>query len=177
MWIWIVISILTIVLAIFITIYIVNYNKFQIAIIKISQAEENIGMLLKERLNLMIRINKFIEDKKIENKLVGIDKIANKELNNFELNTELEKYNKKIIEITDYSKEVDFDDNELEVITALMKINIDCLAAQRYYNDNVVIYNELVKCFPSNIVGKICKYKIKDFYSNEKEEIFEILKK
>jgi len=145
--------------------------------IKISQAEENIGMLLKEKLNLMIRINKFIEDKKVENKLIGIDKVANKELNNFELNAELEKFNKKIIEITDYSKDIDFDDNELEVITALMKINIDCLASQRYYNDNVVIYNELVKCFPSNIVSKVCKYKIKEFYSSEKEEIFEILKK
>lgn len=177
MWIWIVISIVTVIIAAIITIYIMNYNKFQVAIIKISQAEENISMLLKEKLNLLIRINKFIEEKKVENKLVGIEKIANKELNNFELNAELDKFNKKIIEITDYSKEVIFDDNELEVITALMKINIDCLAAQRYYNDNVVIYNELVKCFPSYIIGKVCKYKIKDFYSNEKEEIFEILKK
>ena len=177
MWLGIIISILVVIISIILFVYIVYYNKFQVAIIKISEAEENINILLKEKLQLLLRVNKFIEDKKVENKLLGIEKIANKELNNFELNTELDKFNKKIIEITDYSKDVLFEDNELEVISVLNKVNIECLAAQRYYNDNVVFYNKLIKCFPSNIVGKFSKYKIKDFYSNEKEEIFEILKK
>lgn len=177
MWICIAISILIVLIALVLFIYIVHYNKFQVAIIKISEAEENINMLLNKKLELLIRINKFIEEKKAESKLVGIEKIEHKNLNNFELNTELDKFNKKIIEITDYSKEIVFEDNELSVIEELSQINIECLAAEKYYNDNVVLYNKLVKCFPSNIVGKICKYKIKDFYSNEKEEIFEILKK
>jgi len=51
------------------------------------------------------------------------------------------------------------------------------LGAEKYYNDNVVEYNKLVKCFPSNIVSKIFRYKVKEFYSNETEEIFDILKK
>jgi hypothetical protein len=177
MWIYIVLTLIVILIAVLMFIYIVHYNKFQIAIIKISEAEENISMLLNKKLELLIRINKFIEEKKAESKLVGIEKIGSKNLNNFELNTELEKFNKKIIEITDYSKEIIFDEHELEVVDELDKINIECLAAEKYYNDNVVLYNNLVKCFPSNIISHFCNYKMKDFYSNEKEEIFEILKK
>jgi len=177
MWIYIFLTFLIVVVSIILSIYIIYYNKFQVAFIKISEAEENISMLLEKKLDLIIRINKFIEAKKKESRLVGVEALENKDLNNFELNTELTKYNKKIIEMVDYSKGISFKEKELEVLDELSALNIDCLAAEKYYNDNVVIYNELVKCFPSNIVSKTCKYEIKEFYSNEKEEIFEILKK
>lgn len=177
MWIYISISVLVVIIAVILFIYIIHYNKFQIAIIKISEAEESISMLLSKKLDLLIRINKFIEEKQEEKKLVGIETVASKNLNNFELNSELDKYNKKVTEITDYNKDISFEENELLVIEELSRVNLDCLAAEKYYNDNVVLYNELIKCFPSNIVGHICKYRMKDFYSNEKEEIFEILKK
>ena len=64
MWIYIVLTLIVILIAVLMFIYIVHYNKFQIAIIKISEAEENISMLLNKKLELLIRINKFIEEKK-----------------------------------------------------------------------------------------------------------------
>lgn len=176
MLIYIILAIITLLLVV-VFLYIVNYNKFQVAIIKISEAEENINILLDKKFELLVRISKFLENKKEKNKLSGIEKLDKNDLNTFDLNTELDKYNKKLIEITDYDKEVVFDDKEKKVLDELSSVNIDCLAAEKYYNDNVTIYNKLIKCFPSNIVSKICKYKLKDFYSNEKEEIFEILKK
>ncbi len=172
----IVIVIVIVITALLLSIYAINYNKFQNAIIKISEAEENINILLKKRLELMLRIKNFIEDKKENYKFSGLDKVEKQELNTFELNNELDKYNKKILEITDYDKDIIFDDDEMLVIKELYNLNTECLASERYYNDNVVTYNNLIKCFPSNIIAKICKYKFKDFYSNEKEEIFEILK-
>ena len=170
------IIIIIIIVSIILCIYIINYNKFQISIIRISEAEENINILLKKKLELMLRIKNFIEDKKEDYKIAGLEKLEKQELNTFELNIELEKYNKKIMEITDYDKNIIFDDDEMLVIKELYDINTECLASERYYNDNVVTYNNLIKCFPSNIIAKICKYRFKDFYSNEKEEIFEILK-
>ncbi len=172
----IIIIIFFIVISLLFSIFIINYNKFQTAIIKISEAEENINILLKKKLELILRVKNFIEDKKEDYKITGLEKLEKQELNTFELNIELEKYNKKIMEITDYDKSVIFDDDEILVIKDLYNINTECLASERYYNDNVVTYNNLIKCFPSNIIAKICKYKFKDFYSNEKEEIFEILK-
>lgn len=177
MYIYIGICAVIVIVAIIFAIYVSNYNKFQVSIIKISAAEENINILLKKKFELIVRINNFIEEKKTESKMIGLDGLEKKNLNNFELNTELDKYNKKIIEITDYSKEIIFDDDEEKILKELSLVNIELLAAQRYYNDNVVKYNELIKCFPSNLVSRLCKYKIKNFYSNEKEEIFEILKK
>lgn len=176
MLIYIILAIITLLLIV-VFLYVVNYNKFQVAIIKISEAEENINILLDKKFELLVRISKFLENKKEKNKLSGIEKLDKNDLNTFDLNTELDKYNKKLIEITDYDKEVVFDDKEKKVLDELSSVNIDCLAAEKYYNDNVTIYNKLIKCFPSNIVSKLCKYKLKDFYSNEKEEIFEILKK
>lgn len=173
---YIIIIIFFIVISLLFSIFIINYNKFQTAIIKISEAEENINILLKKKLELISRVKNFIEDKKEDYKITGLEKLEKQELNTFELNVELEKYNKKIMEITDYDKSVIFDDDEILVIKELYNINTECLASERYYNDNVVTYNNLIKCFPSNIIAKICKYKFKDFYSNEKEEIFEILK-
>lgn len=173
---YIIIIIFFIVISLLFSIFIINYNKFQTAIIKISEAEENINILLKKKLELILRVKNFIEDKKEDYKITGLEKLEKQELNTFELNVELEKYNKKIMEITDYDKSVIFDDDEILVIKELYNINTECLASERYYNDNVVTYNNLIKCFPSNIIAKICKYKFKDFYSNEKEEIFEILK-
>ena len=52
----------------------------------------------------------------------------------------------------------------------------DLVASIKFYNDNVVEFNRLIVSFPSNIIKLIFKYKRKEFYSQEKLEIFEILK-
>ena len=168
--------ILILIITIILAILIMNYNDYQVTIIKISEACENIKLLLTKKMELLVMIRNIIEDKNKNIKFSDFD-ITNKKMNSFELNKELNRFNKKVTEIVEYSKDVKLDDDEKNIINDLKKINIELEGNERYYNDNVVIYNKLIKCFPSNIVGKICKYKVKDFYSKEKEEIFEILKK
>ena len=58
----------------------------------------------------------------------------------------------------------------------LIDIDNDLIAAKKYYNDRSISYNKLVKCFPSNFVAHIFHYPRKEFYADEKVEIFEILK-
>ena len=36
-----------------------------------------------------------------------------------------------------------------------------------YYNENISIYNSLLKKFPSNIVATVCKYKEKLFFDRK----------
>ena len=151
-------------------------NVFDIMFLKISEAEENIKILLTKKMELLVLIRNTIEDKNKNVKISDFD-ITNKKMNSFELNKQLNIFNKKITEIVEYSKDVKLNDDEKKLVSDLKNINIELEGNERYYNDNVVIYNKLIKCFPSNIVGKICKYKVKDFYSKEKGEIFEILKK
>lgn len=168
--------ILIFIISVLLVLFIINYNNYQIAIIKISEAEENIKLLLNKKMELIIRIRNLLEDKNKQIKFDDFDKLS-KKLNSFELNKELSKYNKMINEVTYYNKEIKLSEEDKNILDELNDINIELEGNERYYNDNVIIYNKLIKCFPSNIVGRLFKYKVKDFYSKEKEEIFEILKK
>lgn len=175
--IYIIICVAILLLALIIGIYIYYHNRYQVSMIKIKEAEDNIDSLLNKKLELLLSVNEFMKKKKKKISLDGIDEIDKGDLNSFELNTALSKFNKTIVELTDYNKDIKFDDEEKKILKELEKVEIDCLASERYYNDNVVGYNNLISKFPSSAIGKLLKCNEKEFYTNEKEEIFEILKK
>ena len=58
-------------------------------------------------------------------------------------------------------------------IEAINEENI--VGAIKFYNDTVVEFNRVVVSFPSKIVAIFRRYHKKEFYNNEKREIFEIL--
>ena len=160
---------------ILLTIFLVKGNKLKLLNLKINEAEKNVSEVLNDKHEQLKKINEIMKSKDKEDFLKNIDTI---ELSNYiEFNRELSKYDKDIIELTDYNKEIVFDEDEERELEKLAKINVNRLAIEKYYNDNVVIYNEEIDKFPSNIISKFKKYKEKELFSNEKEEIFEILKK
>ena len=176
---FIVLGIIVLVL-VFLIIEVSFYNKFQMARIRISEAENNIDILLQKKFQLLERGVKIIEDtdKKYQEDaiLTNLVKIKNKKINNFELNKELEKA------IVEYRSCVDLD-SKLSAVSGIVNINFELIeidnelnAAKKYYNEHIVSYNKLIRCFPSNLVASVYHYQTKDFYSNEKVEIFEILK-
>ena len=63
----------------------------------------------------------------------------------------------------------------IQIMDDLEKNEIDLSAAQKFYNDAVIVFNKLILAFPSNIIGFFKGYKKKDFYNNEKREMFQIL--
>ena len=157
---YIIVGILILVLIILL-IEVVYYNKFQMARIRISEAENNIDILLQKKLALLERTVKIIEDfdpKYQEDQILsGLLKIKNRKLNNLE---------SRLKEVESLNT-INFD---------LIDIDNDLIAAKKYYNDTIISYNKLVKCFPSNFVALIFHYPRKEFYADEKVEIFEILK-
>ncbi len=177
MWIYIVLCIVIIVLAIIFALFVIAKNKFQVSIIKINEAEENVGLLLKEKYENLIEVGKLIKKKTKENAFEELDSIDINSLNNFDLNTQLHKYDNTVLELVEFNKDISFTDKENETIDKLNNTNVECVAVMKYYNDNVTIYNELLNNFPANIIAKFKGYKEKKLYTNEKEEIFEILKK
>ena len=66
-----VIVLIIIVLAIIGIVLVVNYNKIQDAMIKISEAQENIDILLNKKIELITNINNIIESKN-KNKKIDI---------------------------------------------------------------------------------------------------------
>ena len=174
---YIVICILIVLFAIFFTIYLINCNRFQSLIIKINEAEKNIGSLLREKQNLLLLINESLGKKESDDLLNTITNINVNELNNFELNSSLSKFDSRIVELRDFERDIELTEEQLKMFDDLENINVDCLASEKYYNDNVNLYNKLLETFPSSVVAKLKRFKHKEIYSNEKEEIFEILKK
>lgn len=156
------------------------YNKFQLLKIKINESLNNIDILLEKKLNLLERCIAIIKDsdKKYKDEIIleNLSKIKNKKLDRFELNKEL------MIALRDYYSIIDLD-LKLASIEAIQNIgyNIvdvenDLNAAKNYYNDNIVSYNQLVKGFPSSIVGRVFHYTVENFFKEEKLETLEILK-
>ena len=165
---------------IFIMFEINNYNKFQILKTKISESFNSMDILFEKKASLLERAVNIIKENneqyKEEIMLDNLTKIKNQTLSRFELNHEL------MLGFRDYKGLLDLDTN-LAGLDALKGINeelenidSDLNASKKYYNDNVVLFNNLVKCFPSNIVAKLYKCKKMEFFQEEKIETLEILK-
>lgn len=173
-----IITIAIIVIALLLMIFVTYYNKYQFAIIRINEAENKISKSLKEKTVLFERVIPIIKEKfKKENRLIDIMiKIKDNELNNFELNKELQNASKILNELLDNNVYLYEEENIKVILDELFMNKQDIEAGEKFYNDNVVIYNKLICSFPSNIVGSFMRLKRKEFYEKEKEEIFEILK-
>ncbi len=176
--IYIIVAVVAILIIVIALIMITNYNKFQYSSIKISEAENNIDILLEKKIDYISRFIPLIkENTKEDCKLLEkVNLLKNKSYNNFELNKELYDYNKELREIIDTNEKILKIESVNNLYQEYLDNEEDLEASKDYYNDNVTEYNKLVHLFPSNIVGFLFKFKHKEFYIDEKEEIFEILK-
>lgn len=173
---YIVLGVVFIILYIIILMIIVNYSKLNRIKIKVDEAEDDIEKILIEKYTIISKIDKSIKKKNDSEFFKGLYDTNIEELDNFELNKKLSKYDNSIMELTDYNKELEFTEEELHDFDRLNTININRLATEKYYNDNVLKLNSLITKFPVNIISKFKGYSKKDLFTNEKEEIFEILK-
>lgn len=156
------------------------YNKFQFLKIKISEALNNMDILFEKKFSLLERCVNIIKEnnKQYKEELIldNLNKIKNKKIDRFGLNKEL------TIALRDYHALLDLDkklasiDSLKNISEDLIDIDNDLNAAKKYYNDNVVLHNNLVNSFPSNIVAKLFHYKKEEFFKEEKIETLEILK-
>lgn len=173
-----IITIAVIVIALLLMIIVIYYNKYQFAIIRINEAENKINKSLTEKISLFERLIPIIKEKfKDENRLLDIIiKIKDNHLNSFEINKELQTASRILNEILDNNVYLYEEENIKVILEELFMNKQNIEAGEKYYNDNVVIYNQLICSFPSNIIGAFMRLKRKEFYEKEKEEIYEILK-
>lgn len=156
------------------------YNKFQLLHIKISEALNHIDILFEKKLSLLDRCVTIIKDQnkkyKDEPLLDNLVKIKNQKVNRFELNKELTVALREYYALLDLDKKLAENSSLKNINEDLIDIDNDLNAAKKYYNDNIVMYNNLVRCFPSNLVAMIFRYQKEEFFKDEKIETLEILK-
>ena len=121
------------------TLLLVNGYKLKSLSIKLEEAEKDASEILKDKYNLLVSIDSIMKSKDKEDLFKGLESIDIEKLDNFELNKELSRFDKTVVELTDYNKEIVFDDNEEEVFENLytkeqLKEDIDSTIIGMYSN-------------------------------------------
>lgn len=167
-------------IAVFIIFEVNFYNQFQLMKLKISEAFNNIDILFEKKFNLLERSVEIIKENndKYKEELIldNLVKIKNKKMDRFDLNRELTIALRDYHSILDLDKKLSGLDSLKNINESLIDIENDLNASKKYYNDTIVLYNHLVKSFPSSLVAKIFHLPVLDFFQEEKIETLEILK-
>lgn len=162
------------IIAIIITFY---HNNYRFIMIKVNEAENNINVLLDKRRQLLENTKPIIKKElKLKEFLEDLDELKEKDLDSFELNNILKINYDELFRIIDENEKLLKSKKLVQIIEQINNNEEEIIGSIKFYNDNVVILNKLVKSFPSNFIGFLFRYKPKEFYKNEKREIYEILK-
>ena len=160
-----------------ILIFVVYHNKFQISVIKMEEAENNIELFLQKKLDLLKRAQPIIKKElKMDGFLEQLEDTSIQELNYSELNDTLKLAFNDLFKVLDDNEKLFKSESLVRIVDDINTNEIDLVAAVKFYNDTVVTFNQLIVSFPSNIIRLFFGYKRKDFYNHEKREIYEILK-
>ena len=150
-------------------------NKFELASIKIEKAEQDIGLYLKNKIDLLNRTRPIVK-KALRTKefMEDLDTIP-VDLDNLTTHITLKKIYNELFKALDEHEKLYKSEALVKILDELNDNEESIIGAIKFYNDTVVDFNKLVVSFPSNILALFKRYKKLDFYNNEKREIFEIL--
>jgi len=165
----IVILVIIIVVCVTSVFYATIYNKFQDYVIRINEVESMIDTNLRNKYDL---INKAIpiikgnidKDKNIFDEIV---KLRSRKIGNFELYRILVRSTIELNSLKNEFPDIENSDEIKKIIKQIAEIDIKVDNSIDYYNDNITVYNTLIKKFPSNIVATFCKYKEKLFFDRK----------
>lgn len=149
--------------------YIGTYNNYQDYIIRINEAETNIDSILRKRFDLL---NKSIGVIKANSDVEGdileiIVKLRSRKLTNFELDRQIYEAINEFNHYRENHNELRKSDSFIKIEIALNETEAEIIASRKYYNDIITDYNKKISRFPSNIVGKICRYEYKPYFDGK----------
>ena len=149
--------------------YATVYNKFQDYIIRINEVEGMIDNNLRSKYDLLNRAIPIIKgtipkDREILGEVV---KLRSRKLGNFELYRVLVRASNELDSLKEEFPDIEKSAEIKKIRNQISDINLKLDNEIEYYNENISIYNTLLKKFPSNIVATFCKYKEKLFFDRK----------
>lgn len=150
-------------------------NRFQLAIIKIDKAEEDISLYLDKKRELLQRTRPIVKKELKLDEFIECVEDNFEEVNNFEEHNILKGAYNEFFKTLDENEKLLKSETLMSILDDLNNNEENIIGAIKFYNDTVVFFNQLVVSFPARIVAFFKRYKKKEFYNNEKREIFEIL--
>lgn len=145
------------------------YNKFQDYIIRINEVESIIDSNLRKKYDLINRSIPIIKsnipkDKEIFEEIV---KLRSRKISNFELYRVLERGSNELNSLKEEFPAIQESEEIKKIQSSVEEIDNIVEEATSYYNDNISIYNALLKKFPSNVVASLSKYKERLFFDGK----------
>ena len=149
--------------------YATIYNKFQDYIIRINEVESMLDNNLRSKYDLLNRVIPIIKstipkDKEVFGEIV---KLRSRKLGNFELYRVLVRTSNEFTVLKEEYPEIEKSTEIKKIRNQINDIDLKLDNEIDYYNENISIYNSLLKKFPSNIVATFCKYKEKLFFDRK----------
>lgn len=164
------ILLILIVLCILFICYVALYNKYQINIIRINEADANIGATLRKRFDLLNKSINIIKNNTDEEVVLDIiKKMRSKKLNNFELDCELYDALNEFYSYAEKYPKLKSNEQFMNINFGLNETESEIIAFRKYYNDIISDYNKMVKTFPSNLVALFSNYKPKDYFDGKND--------
>ena len=159
--------IIVIILGIIGIIYALCYNKLSYYKTRIERAENIIDENLRKKYDLICKIN--IEIKKEINKkdyLKEYVDLKEKRISNYDLE-------RSLIEAINVIRELINDNSKLNnkavlsLLKDIEKIDEEIESGKNYYNKNNTELNSIIRKFPTSVVAKIHRYKIKPYFDGK----------
>ena len=166
-----IILVIIIVLAIGGIYYITVFNNLNDLKTKIMEAESIIDENLRIKYDTLIRLSNKLKKKMKDSKnyFKEYEKLNEKNITNFEMDRKLNEALSLILKMQDDLKLEDNEEINKE-IEAIKRIDEKLCAAKNYYNKNTSLENAIIRKFPTNVIAKIHKFKIKLFFDGKDME-------
>src|SRR5699024_8011430 len=127
-----------VIVALIILIFVIYHNKFQISIIKIEEAENNIDLFLLKKLDLLKRTIPIVKKElKLDSFLDQLEGSYLDDLNHFELNDTLKLAFNELFKTLDDNEKLFKSESLVRIVEELNANEINLVAAVKFYNDTV----------------------------------------
>ena len=152
--------------------YVYQYNLLQHSKTKINQAECLIDEALRNRYDLLLRVEKLVKTELDGNKTFfkDLDKLKEENISNFDLDRRMNEYINTWMQIKLDYPNLGESKGFKGLLSENKKINEKLQAAKSYYNKYTSELNDLIRSFPSNIVARLHGFNISPFFDGKNME-------
>ena len=149
--------------------YIFNYNKLQSLNIKINESESIIDDELRNKYDLVMKssgtINKLL--KKDVTYFKELEEFKKKNISNFEIDRKITEGENLIYKVKNDYNSLNNNEEYIEIINSLKESDEILEAAKAFYNKYTSEINLIIKSFPTNLIAKIHKIKVRNYFDGK----------
>ncbi len=148
--------------------YITAFNKLNDLKTKVHEAECIIDENLRIKYDSLIRISNSLKNKSKENKnyFKEYEKLNEMNISNFDMDRKLNEGFTIILKMQG-DLGLDDDDELNEELEKIRRLDEKLCAAKNYYNKNTSLENAMIRRFPTNVIARIHKFKLKLFFDGK----------